>query len=390
MGIRATGSRLALCIGLVMAAVAAVAVTAASAARPASAAKVSKAHGLALAEANVHNWYSGAYFRSPPTTGPKPARGKNIWFITVSQSTPATWVRGAETAAKAIGWHLHVWDGKYSPAVQLQGVQSAIAAHANGIMLDAIDCAPLKAALQQAHAAGIKIVDSQGVDCNQGQPGAPKLFDGTVRYENGDTLAGFDRSFGKAKADWVAVKTKGEGRIINIVYDDSFKKHWEQPAIANELKRVCPGCKVVDTLHFTGADLIGPAIRQDIEQALLKYPNANAVIAPFDDFIIAAGGDAAVRNSGRSNKIWVIGESGYVPSIKEIHSNGGLDATLAFSFDWDSWAMIDDLNRLFHGQKPVMSGSAGQLVDRTHNSASGAWTPPVNFKKAYLKAWGKK
>src|SRR5207244_3512101 len=72
----------------------------------------------------------------------------------------------------------------------VDGIRQAIAAKADGIILWAVDCAPVKAPLQDAKKAGIPVVGWEAIDCDQtidkaGQvkaSGQPGLFSATITY----------------------------------------------------------------------------------------------------------------------------------------------------------------------------------------------------------------
>src|SRR5437763_13585063 len=80
-----------------------------------------------------------------------------------SSSVP---VHAAKEAAEKLGWKVHVFDTQLNTALDAPGVSQAIAAHADGIILDAIDCSFVKSQLEQAKAAGILTVPIYAYDCN--------------------------------------------------------------------------------------------------------------------------------------------------------------------------------------------------------------------------------
>ena len=58
-------------------------------------------------------------------------------------------------AAKAIGWKATVYDAALNPSMYAPLVDQAIAAHVNGIILDAIDCDTVRGPLEQAKKDGL-------------------------------------------------------------------------------------------------------------------------------------------------------------------------------------------------------------------------------------------
>ena len=108
--------------------------------------------------------------RALPDSAPKPAAGKNVWVIPC-----ATAAEGCAIPAKAIsdaggrmGWKVTVSDGGFDPTVQSNGIRSAIADHADAIVLIAVDCPNVKTAAQEAKDAGIKLYSDFSLDCNEG------------------------------------------------------------------------------------------------------------------------------------------------------------------------------------------------------------------------------
>ncbi|MGQ4599408.1 substrate-binding domain-containing protein [Nocardia sp. R6R-6] len=355
----------------------------------ASAAAGDSSSGLATAEANVKALYGGDTFKQPPATAPRPQPGKKIWVISPGQGSygGAVWTAEAKEAGKVMGWDVTVYDGQFQTAKWLEGVQQAAAAHADGIILFTEDCPTIKAGLQQAKAAGIKVVGASAADCSDYDPSQPALMDGAVEYSMGG-MKEYSEALGKAQADAVTVHTQGKGKIINITYDESLQNKWQNGGFTGELKAVCPGCSIVQTVNIVSADLVGTALRQKIEQALLRHPDATALVAPFDDVMTTSGGAAAVKSSGRSGQIYAISTVGYPDAITSIREDTGLDATVGTAVAWDSWALMDNLNRLFNGQPIVNSGSGIQLVERGHGDGStSGFVPPVDFRAAYTKAW---
>src|SRR3954447_5076762 len=105
---------------------------------------------------------------SPDTSSRPAAKGKNIWIISGGQSSESSSVpvNAAEEAAKKLGWKVHVYDTQLNPANNAPGVSQAIAAHADAIILDAIDCSFVKSQLEQARAKGILTVPIYAYDCD--------------------------------------------------------------------------------------------------------------------------------------------------------------------------------------------------------------------------------
>ena len=117
---------------------------------------------VAYANAQMVKWYAGTE-RALPTSSPAPQKGKNIWVISCGQAAEgcADPTNAIVDAGKLIGWNMTVFDGKLDPTLPSTGVRNAIAAKADGIILNVVDCQEVQQPLEEAHAAGIKIIEAQ-------------------------------------------------------------------------------------------------------------------------------------------------------------------------------------------------------------------------------------
>ncbi len=339
---------------------------------------------LANVKQQVQKYLKGTY-ESPPTTAPKPQPGKNIWLISTGQALTlsANAVLGGAEAAKKMGWKATVFDGKFDPTVWAQGIRQAIADKADGIMLYIIDCNLVKGPLQQAKAAGIPVVGMESLDCDFTNPGDKPLLADTPPYVEGK-FSKWIRDYGTVQALWTINKEDGKPDTLLARTDEAQAFTQIRLGVEREYKK-CPECKLTD-YAFKNADL-GPTLRSKTEQALLRNPNADSINLSYDG--LAPGGvAAAVQSSGRD--IQVVGSEGD-RAVMEILRSGkpGYDAGVGIPSQWEGYAAMDALNRVFHQQKVVGSGIGLQLFDKDHNvPPSGPYKAPFDFKAIYAKAWG--
>ncbi|MCW2952984.1 MAG: monosaccharide transporter substrate-binding protein family [Conexibacter sp.] len=339
--------------------------------------------GVAEAKQRLDALYRGVTFRAPPSSGPKPQAGKNVWLIDTSLAAPegALVAQGVQAAGRLLGWNTTVYDGKFQPSRYLDGVRQAIAAKADGIFMYAIDCASVRAALQEARAARVQVVGAESADCGAG---SSALFDGTVEYSQGDFFS-WAHAAGAAEADWAIVKTDGKAKVINLFENDLGSTRAIQAGFADTIK-TCAGCKIVDSVTFDGTEL-GPRLQEKTQQAILKNPDANVLMVPYDG-AMTSGPAAAVMASGRRARLNVVAGGGLAPNMDLVRKDAGENAGYSTSLAWEGWAGMDALNRLFEGQRPQPSGIGMMVFDIDHNMpASGAWVAPVDFAAAYTKAW---
>lgn len=352
---------------------------------------------LAKANAEVDKLYKGTYVL-PEGAAPTPAKAKNMWIISPGQTAQSAFqaTTAFDTAARQLGWRATIFDGKFDPSLYLTGIRNAIAAKADGIWLYNIDCAPVKAALQEAKKAGIPVVITQGSDCGTGANALAAHADGyNASFDDSTGVisakpASFEqwnKSFGATGTWWLVAKSNAKAKVIVFVETDTNAT----VAIGNGVKTVlkqCSSCKVVDTVNFVGSDL-GPALQQKAQQAILQHPEANAIHANYDT-AMTSGIAAAIRDSGR--KFLVAAGEGFAPNIallrQGIESTGG-----GYEPGWEGWSGVDDFVHLFAHKVPRDSGGIGvRLYDIDHNLPPKGkdFTTGLDYQGAYLKSWGVK
>ncbi|PWJ48291.1 ABC-type sugar transport system, substrate-binding protein, contains N-terminal xre family HTH domain [Quadrisphaera granulorum] len=339
------------------------------------------------AAAAVEAGYAGDS-TTPPTSGPAPATGKNVWLISASQQVPGLahlTERGVE-AATTLGWQTNVCDGQNNAdGGWAKCVRQAVSAGADAVVLEAIDCAPVSQALSEARAKGVLVASLTSFDCDDPtQGGGQKQFDVDVPFSNDRTAAQNYTDQGKLRADWVIAQTKGAAKVVHVEFRGVAFGEYLADAF-NEQIATCTGCEVVSTVVITPADI--PNIRQKFETALLQAPTANAVAVDVD-FMLPAGVAQALSTSGK--QLTVAGAECSQESIGYLHRQQAIGMCIGGSSGWLAYAGMDGLNRAFAGQPVVDSGAGIQLVDATHNlpAEGSVFEGSVDYASAYRAAWG--
>jgi ribose transport system substrate-binding protein len=345
---------------------------------------------LAAAKAKVVQNYKGTN-TMPDTTSRKPTAGKKVVVISAGQASLSASVPSdaAVEAAKAAGWNVTMYDEKLDPTTAPALIRQAIAAGAEGIILDANDCPLAKQALQEAKAKNIKVVPIYAFDCNDPIFGAggEALFSGVINYgDKAKDIDLFTKSYGADQADAVIAATEGKAKVILFNDTEFTVLKYTAQGFTEELAK-CGGCSVVATVDFKAADL-GPNLQQQAASVLLQHPEANAVKIPYTAAALL-GISPAIAASSRGASLYVMGGEGFAPELDLIRTKKGMTAVNIIASDWVGWAAVDTLNSLFLGKAPADSGIGWTLADAEHNvPASGPFVPPVDFKAAYKKAWG--
>jgi ribose transport system substrate-binding protein len=340
------------------------------------------------AQANVQKDYQSTD-RSPDTTSRPAVKAKKIVVISAgdegeSASVP---VHAVIAAAKAIGWQVNEYDEHLDPTKGPALMRQAVASGADGIIVDANDCPLIKAPLQEARAKNIAVVPIYAYDCDDplfggGQP----LFNGVVQFGQAGTPDQLAENYGAQQADAVIVASKGHARVVLFNDVEFTVLHYTGDGFAKELAK-CSDCKIVDEVDFKAAEL-GPTLQQKAAAALLQHPEANAVKIPYTAASLL-GISGAVTQSGRASQLYVMGGEGFADELDLIRGSKGVNAVNIISSEWTGWAAVDTLNSIFMSQAPKNSGIGWTLCDTGHNlPGSGPFTPKVDFKAVYMRAWG--
>jgi ribose transport system substrate-binding protein len=344
---------------------------------------------LAAAQAALDAAYKGTD-RTPPQSATKPTPGKKVWIISPGQIGESASIptNAAKEAGELVGWNMTLYDSKLDVANFSLGIRQAVAAKADGIILQSIDCPLVKQALTEAREAKVKIVAYYALDCDDPSVKGQPLYDGSVNFGSQfGTYAELTRAWGAAKADWVIARTKGRAKVISFKEDELMVVKYIREGFEQELAK-CKTCEIVKTVDFTLADL-GPKLQQKAQSALLQHPEANAIHVPYDSAMLL-GISAALLESGRNDQLDVIAGEGFPTNIQLIRDNKGEDAANAFPARWTGYAAIDSLNSVFNGTPPQDSGIGYKLIDREHNlpPPGQGYEAGVDYKAAYKKAWG--
>jgi ABC-type sugar transport system substrate-binding protein len=334
--------------------------------------------------------YTGIVGTPPTESVPSDVSG-TAWIVSCGESVTScsSPSEGAREAAETVGWSPTVCDGKVNPDGWTACVRQGVAARASVILTIGFDCASVAGALTEAKAAGVPVVGVGATDCEAAQNGP--LFSAVTTKLDGYTNPEWWTLMGQLQAKWLVGKTDGQAKVLSVDFKDQI---WG-PDITAGVKSVidaCEGCKVLDSIQLSNADLATGALAQKFSAALLKNPDVNAIAVPIDGWFLAGLGQA-IAASGRSDDIEVIGAFGSEANFELIRSDGGEDATVAFSAAWDGWAGVDAALRFLAEQTVLPSGVGLQAVDATTNipaaGAQFAYNPEIDFRAAYRTAWGK-
>ncbi|MFC6239282.1 sugar ABC transporter substrate-binding protein [Longivirga aurantiaca] len=329
---------------------------------------------------------------NPPSTGPAPVKGKNVWWMGCGNAVPdcKTLSDAGGEAAKLLGWDFHVADGKVNQGGgYAAAIRTALAAKPDALVIQGMDCSVVQQALQEAKDQNVPVFGLQSLDCNEIDPSQPSLIPWKMVYsEAAPTVQDYYMAAGKNAAAYLIGSSGGTAQVIANLGKGGFYEYMNK-GFRDEMA-TCSGCKILQEVRWADADTVpnGPWI-QAFTVALAKNPTATGVFIPFDSLITGSGGNQAIKDSGLD--ITLAGGSGNQPELLQAVRDGAkLGLTNAQSFPWLSFGVMDNVNRYFAGEQPVAQGVGPTLIDANHNlPAEGElFNGTTDWKTAYKTLWG--
>lgn len=333
--------------------------------------------------------YAGT-FQAPPTEPVEVTEDISLWHVSCGEAIVTCSAPAAATveAATAVGWESNICDGKLNPEGWGTCIRQGIAAGADVITLIGVDCAPIAGPLSEAADAGIPTIGVGANDCDV--IGGEPLFSAVTTSLPDTSYEEWWKNVGATQAKWLVGVNDGAAQALQIVFPDPAFGPVMAAGFEEEIAKH-EDSSIVATLEITNADVGSGALVQKFSTALLQNPDINAIVIPIDGWLLA-GVAQAIESSGRSEELAVIGTFGSIPNFGLIAEGTGEDATVAWPTDWDGYAAVDASLRVLAGQDVLPTGLGVQVVDAENNlPAPGtpfSFEPVVDFRAAYLAAWG--
>ena len=321
-----------------------------------------------------------------PTTGPKSPGKKLVIYVSADQKNGgASGVGdGAQEAAKAMGWDFRILDGQGSVPARSSALTQAIALKPDGIILGTVDAAEQAPIVEQAVAAGIKVV---GWHAGPG-PGKIDAVPGVFTNITTDP-----NEVAKASGLYAVVDSGGTAGVI--LFTDSIyaiataKTNAEKAAVEG-----CKGCKVL-SIEDTPIGDLSNRMGQLTTSLLAKYGKAwtysIGVNDLYFDFAAPSLQSAGVDPATGYPRSIAAGD-GSVPAFQRIREKQYQIATVAEPLHLHGWQCIDELNRALAGQPP--SGFVAHVhlfINANIEKDGGAqniFDPGNDYKGHYKKIWG--
>lgn len=309
-------------------------------------------------------------------------KGKTIYSIPIDSK--AEFYAVGETAMKQVaakaGLNYVTFPSDGTQTSYQQGIQQAINAGAGAILLNGPLAQTLGPQIDAAKKAGIPVIPLHLSDADG--PGTPGLS-----YE---AFAPFNRA-ARLFTEYAIQNLKGKP-VHALVIQSS-----ETGPAAGMIKTIA------DTLTSDGpsgssSTVINVPVNQwstqiqgQVQSALLKDPNINAVLPIYDSMALYAV--PGIKQAAANRNIMVYTFNG-TPAIMKMIKEGTVAVDVAENPDWVAYVNIDVAFRAMLKADPI-KGETGPLrlidssnVDETGNPPASGKGFGDSYQSAYLKLWG--
>jgi ribose transport system substrate-binding protein len=320
---------------------------------------------LAQASAPQDEW-------AGPTQAPAPLPDATVGIIPCGLAIEgcAREARGAEEAAREIGWEPVVIDGQANPQAIQQGMETLINSGADAIILASVNAQDVGDQIRRAADQGIDVIATFASDPTEaGGIGEVGIDD----FQAGRALA----AYASQDPGGVVIFTQNESPAV-AERADGFKAGLEEFAGDTE---------IVAEQSVPNSQLGAP--QEQIMAGILQRnpaPSIRWVYAGFDFMLTPL-----VNEISRQGRTEIEGMSfdGNLENLQFIREGRVQSAVIGYPLEWAGWAAIDQLNRSLQDQPLVDQGIAFRLLTEDNLPPEGQpYTGDLDFRAEYRSLWG--
>jgi ribose transport system substrate-binding protein len=331
--------------------------------------------------------------RPLPTEPVKGLRNKRVFAVPCTSGGPGCQLpmEAFRDAAKTLEWDVTIADGKGTPQGQSAAIDAGIAAKADAIVLMAVDCPGVKAALERADAAKIPVYGVVSIDCDDPDAGGGrKLIDAMFDYGAYSGPVAFYNELWTTMADYVIAATEGKGKILHVQTSEPLIAKKGNAMFTDAMKK-CTTCTVYTT-HYTLDDLLTSKVEAKVTAALTAHPDVDAVVGPYGASILLGAGnavEAARRNSGK--EIILAAIDGLGDNLELIRKGVQTMDTGSQPLRWWGWITMDGVLRMLSDQPQVDSGQGMQIITKSNVPSTKLYDGnprSSGYAENYKKLWG--
>ncbi|MFG2006910.1 substrate-binding domain-containing protein [Spirillospora sp. NPDC048911] len=315
-----------------------------------------------------------------PTTGPKAVPRKSVVYVAQTMTNPgvAGVAKGAQEAAKIMGWNFRTIDGHGTPAGIQTAFSQAIALKPAGIVIGGFDPRSVARQLQRAGGAGIPVIGWHAVAV-PGPSKSPKLFSNvTTRVED----------VAKISADWIIARSGGRAGVV-LFTDASIPFAKRKSDLIRKELATCSDVKVLAYESIPIAESSSRTI-PSVSSLLSRFGDKWTYSAAINDlyFDDAAPALRAAGRQGAGAPVNIGAGDGDPSAFERINGRRFQAATVPEPLSEQGWQIIDEFNRAFAG-RPASGYVAPVHVTTAANSGGALSWDTEGYRTAYRKIWNR-
>jgi ABC-type sugar transport system substrate-binding protein len=262
---------------------------------------------------------------------------ETIGFVNVLGSSPAAAACQAAflSAAKELGWTVHVLDAQGQPAKMAADVSAVVTQHVNAVVTVSIEQAAAAQGLEAAKQAHIPALSFCGAITNNGAP----LYAADYAPNDAAVAATVTR--------YMIDRMGGKGQVVTQFYSP-INALARRDAVA-EAMLAQAGIKIVATHQLDFSNPVQDTI-SSTEAMLKAHPGVTSVLVDQDFEFTAA--IQAIKADGLSN-VKVYGMYGGDPAFQALRQGGPAAAIAESNPEASGWTVADALLKYFVNHKPI-------------------------------------
>jgi ribose transport system substrate-binding protein len=319
---------------------------------------------------------------SGPVAGPSAQPGKIVALLAedLRNGGVLSVAQGIREAAREIGWTVRVYDAGGTPAGRKRAVADALAARPDGLAICGSDAYELLSALKEGGDRLPPVVGWHAAAEAGPVEGTPVATNVTT-----DPLA-------VARTTAMAAVVQSAGQAGVVVFTDSrFRIATAKSEAMAAVIRRCSGCallEVRDVAISEAASRMPTVTRELLARHGSRWTHALAINDIYFDYAVPTLMSMGVPNAGIS---LLSAGDGSAPAFMRIRAGSYQTGTVAEPLNMQGWQVVDELNRLMHGQAVSRFSAPVHLINAaniaTEGGARQVYDPANGYREAYLRIW---
>ena len=317
-----------------------------------------------------------------PLTGPRAQPGKQLAVVDedLRNGGILSVSDGVLEAARVVGWTVKVFDSGGTPEGRRRMLADALDSHPDGLVLVGGDARALNPWLQPFAARRIPVVGWHVAARAGPVPGTPVAMNVST-----DPL-----DVARVTALAAIVQSGGHAGVV-IFTDSSFELPKAKADAMAAVVRGCAGCTLLETRDIAisrNAELMPAATSALLARHGKRWTHALAINDIYFDYAAPVLTQAGVPNDGLG---MLSAGDGSESAFLRIRAGTFQTATVAEPLNLHGWQLVDEMNRLFAGERVTGYVCPVHLVTAGNIGADGGerlrFDPANGYRDAYRRIW---